>query len=491
MWIWVGGAYAGVPPGEYTLTGGRVTVDVASWGPDCGPQPQNERDPAGARYTLNAQGELAHGGRTRALFEAGICARATGLPGMRGALSGDRAICRNLETSKQVNGYARLDAGDPNQLVVTHRFEYAWTLKGSQCRLTSSGRWQLARVAPLDRCRTPGPVAQLTRVGAAKQRLWAGRGLRFAARATDAEGCPVTVKPTWRATVGRIDAEGVLYTSAADAGTGEVEAQVGAAKVRWTVTVRAPRRRAPTAAPAEASATIEELLPEWTAGLPDPDADGGIAPQDGLALTASVAPPASPGGPSGWVIALFAALGVLALALGAWITWTARRLDRRRPASTALNAAFSHRPRASVPPAAGAPTDADPAPRAASPAPSMAAPHVPSPTASAPAPSEAQPAFVASTPPASAPTTPASAATTPARHRVCPTCQTRWPDTVSHCGHDGAPLGPPTAAQGSAAPDMTTMMVSLQAKICPVCQTRYPAQATYCGLDGARLGLLK
>ncbi|MCA9544023.1 MAG: hypothetical protein KC613_06515, partial [Myxococcales bacterium] len=334
-----GPALAAPPPGDYVLVEGHRSFDIEAWGPDCGPQPDAQRHGPGARYRLDAEGWLRAQGGAPPVFQPDICAAATGIPSMRGGRGGGgRVRCANPVKAQPVKGQARLLDGDPNALTVLERFEYDWVLKGTACKLTQHARWTLRRDPPLDRCRAPGPAARLSRVGAASQRGRSGQALQFRVQTEDAEGCPVAAEPTWQASLGRITDKGVLQLGAGDAGrSGTVTATLDGQSVVWSLTVAA----APAPQPGRVvSSAAEELVPDWDEdGALEVEADLGLAPQAGSAVTAEVTAPPPASGPSPLVVGLFIGLGLAALAIAVWIGLSARRLRRAGAAQGLLEAA--------------------------------------------------------------------------------------------------------------------------------------------------------
>ena len=230
------------------LATGTITVQTPSWGDDCGPVLRSERDPAGTAYENTAEGHVVPTRKGRLLFGPGVCRQATGVPSLSEIRSGRRIACKTATgSSKQVRGTVTKAVADDGRVTITHRFDYEWRLKGTLCRLSTRGRWTFADRLPVKRLRTrapkcdrPGPVARLVRLDPPNLSVGRDASRQLRVRALDANGCRVTTPVRWRASAGRIDERGTLFTEGVPRGDRiEAIATAGKAKALFVVTVGA------------------------------------------------------------------------------------------------------------------------------------------------------------------------------------------------------------------------------------------------------------
>jgi LPXTG-motif cell wall-anchored protein len=133
------------------------------------------------------------------------------------------------------------------RVTITHRFDYEWRLTGTHCKLSTRGRWTFADRLPAKRprtraprCEKPGPVERLFRLDPPNLSVRRDASRQLRVRALDANGCRVATPVRWRASAGRIDARGTLFTEGVPRGDRiEAIATAGKAKALFVVTVGA------------------------------------------------------------------------------------------------------------------------------------------------------------------------------------------------------------------------------------------------------------
>ncbi len=325
-------SHGATPPGAFVLNSGQVRYQVASWGPDCGPKPVTERSRKGAKYTFSATGLLS--GRARPLFNSGICSAATGLPSLTERKLAGRFECASKSGSnKRVTGRIVLRSPDVNSLKISSSFSYAWSLKGSDCRLKSSGSFSLSRVEPIqaapppERCATPGPLAKLT-AKRARRRISVGGKTNLKMAGKDADGCVVPVAAvTWKAAAGTMRGATWLATNVTVGQRVRIVATSGGQSATFSIRViKLPVNGVPldlaAADPTEST----------------PDAGLNLAPQTTSAVSAHTTEPveAKAGDSNGMLIVLFAGFCLLAVGLvGVILARTRKERSAIQAASTA------------------------------------------------------------------------------------------------------------------------------------------------------------
>lgn len=503
------------PPGAYTLSDGRVSPQVQSWGEHCGPTPTTATRPGGGRYQLTAEGVLAPEGRARPLFEPGVCKATTGVANQAERRQGQNFRCSTPKgAAKQANGTIRLSRPSVDALTVTMRIAYEWRLKGDLCKASIDETFRLKRVDPLpvaaaepapapppDRCATPGPAAVLEASGSLGRAVRAGGRVRLGVRALDAAGCVTNATIKWTASAGSVSAGGVWNGASVEPGArAAVTAAAGSARLTFKIRV------------ARSEAELDALI----ASNPDL-AVGEMAPlpaQEGMGLGASRAQTEADAQRkrARLLTVGLGALGIIALGLLAWLGWrsvTARR--RSRVLDPEARAAILEKV-AGMQPSGGGERPVGTDRREAS---GGHTPATPGSGAGGGGLATAGPGTVASRPPGAS--QPARGAAQ--RDRVCPRCDRRYDHATSFCPHDGerleyaaGPLEAIPAQQtrpgwtcarcgtrhaasvshcnrdgaprpGSASPDGPS-------RICPKCGARHGSEATHCTRDGSELVLL-
>lgn len=438
---------AAPPAGEFTLTGGRTTAVVTSWGPDCGPRPPSSAIAGGAKYQFTGT-ELAGGRSAHPAFSSGVCGVATGLRGLSEARAGGRITCKSAPgASKQVEGRAALKVRDVNALQVNHRFAYDWRLKGSHCVVTLTTRLDLARTTPIvaevpppepetqpaQRCAKPGPMVKLAATGSTRRAVKMEGRVRLGVEPRDAAGCKTDGEVAWSTSAGKIK-QGVLDVRGVAAATSViVTANAGDGSVVFTVEVLAEADLA--ALRADQPALVEGEM----AALP---------PQAGAGAAATETEKQDSGSAGRVLLGVFIGLGVVAVFIGLVIT---RRSIHQRKSSLldedmlARYDALTNQPT----PIAAANMIADQAA--------------------------------------------ADADLDDDGSRQCPACERIYDAGTRFCPFDSSPLdahAPVAAKILLTSVGLELGAVVKQERICPHCSNRYPADVQFCGLDGTRLVLL-
>ena len=317
-------APAGAWAAGYRVTSARVGVTVTTWGPDCGPRPQDEHPPTGGAYQLQADGALTPEGGGLRLFDDKACAALTQQRDLTVERTWDTLRCRSPEGAGKVITATlhRVQAG-PGLLQVAHDIRYVWTLKGSTCDVTIAGRYELEdpaqRPAPVSAgpdCSEPGEPARLEMVGPVHRAAPDQGRVRFQVRVLDAAGCEAPGDLTWTSTAGRVSPDGVLdLQGTTPSGPIGVSAHVDTLEAKFTVEV------AQTEADYQSLTVTDPTLAHGA--LPS------LPPQKGEALVGDAGPidrdePTR----ARLVTALFVALVLVATGAAVWV---AARAARRRP----------------------------------------------------------------------------------------------------------------------------------------------------------------
>ena len=521
------------PPGEYRLSTGSTVPTIRNWGPHCPPKPQKSQSRSGARYQLTDNGTLEpHNRRSPPLIARGVCRLATGLPNLsEGRPSKTKIRCNSASNAaKRVSGRVELDVSDPNRIVVTHLFEYAWQLAGSKCEMTLAGRWTLDRVdplskatvqaAPADPCATPGPATRIEIVGASRRIVQPNGRARLKYRLRDAKNCPVSGDVEWSTSAGEIDKGGIFRP--VDLAVDEqvtVVARLGSTKATWRLSV---------AKDSQDFGALVEALPELgdEPSLGRASSAPASSPPAAATTVTKVADHADEG--SGALLYIFGALGLIALGICGYIGWRTIFLRRRSPLLDP--AALDELSQTSRPGASDASTGGSVG-RAGNPgsdALQASGGGLASEIGRISTPSSGVGTLVSddgirastfperdSTEPNVCPhcdrrfdagtrfcphdgevlETPAGAPTPnpeASRHRTCPTCGDRLPPNLIHCPNDGARLVDERAETGAVGREIGDLDPSASSSrcICPTCGTQHPADVEFCVHDGTRLVLL-
>jgi hypothetical protein len=241
-------SFAHSQSGEWKTKLARNTIDVKSWGTDCGTRPKAKATTAKKLYD-SKNGVVAGSGHGHLLFGPGVCRSATGQPDLTETqVSNERITCKSKpKAAIEINGRVvkRLKGG---QIDVAHRFEYKWKLLGSQCHRIDRGRWSLTRAGasrkekPLPKnkavdCRNPGSVRSLKTRGTAAFGVEPGEATHLRIDATDVNGCSVPARVRWSTTKGKIDGNGNLDTRGLKPGLLKVTGRVGNRSKVFRITV--------------------------------------------------------------------------------------------------------------------------------------------------------------------------------------------------------------------------------------------------------------
>ncbi|MGF1469224.1 MAG: hypothetical protein ACFCGT_24120 [Sandaracinaceae bacterium] len=410
----------------------RISVDVDSWGGDCGPRPQSVTAPGGGTFRITQSGDqltfnLRRQQTTRSCWSENRAVRRVSSSYSASSQTW-RIVCRTPpDDSRGETGTYTLRAAGPDRLEFRDVSRYDWQLNASRCVATITTSQSYTRVAARpttpeperptppepepeqpSACR-PGPADRLL-VAPRARAVAPGEEVCFTARVVDAQGCRRSDRVTYAlapASPGRL--RGRCYRAAQGTGEATVIARSGALSREARITVRMPdlsdliARRSETGS--LGSGTRAEV----------PEAESGQAAR---VRTASD----GPGAGVWWTVGL----GGLLLLAGA----LALLLRGRRSA-------------AAVP----APQDPGPAPE--------------------PWPTDPMVADDGE-------------GGRDAQDLICPTCRRGYPPGTPGCPHDGD--RPIPYAEFLAGGSRKTA-----GRTCPVCGTVYPPTVAFCGQDGTPL----
>lgn len=228
----------------WRLESGRASPRVEQWGPDCGPAPTHVQVPPGALYEETPDGSLQGEANAPPLFGTGLCRALTHQPDLREDRAGETMSCASPEGAAKRVSVRAARRVLPSGLQVDQTTHYAWTLKGTQCAVEVAGRYQLVDpappLAPADACASPGPLATLRPVGAARRLVPVDGRVALAVRATDASGCALALRPAWGTSGGAVAEDGTFDARGLTPGTAAtVTARIGDATVDFVVRIAA------------------------------------------------------------------------------------------------------------------------------------------------------------------------------------------------------------------------------------------------------------
>jgi hypothetical protein len=456
--------------GSWARSGQSISVDVSSWGADCGPRPQSSSGGGGGRVSIRqADRELVLSGGVRTERSDGCWSMNPRVRRVSHSQSEGRwrTTCRtSAEDPKFEEGTYTLRATSPDTLVYRESSRYDWRLQADHCIATITLSWSYGRVGgapppvaevpdeppvppspttspPPVRCASPGEPARVL-LDAGRRRIEAGEQVCLRPRVVDASGCETTAT----AELQSLDAPltGNCFEVPVDAPDGQrfrIRATAGTLHAEASLVVQSPDIMGYLAARTEDGAAAPT-------GQSSPTA----APQAG-GLSAEPARPRED--PILWLVLVIAAVALLILG----VAFVLFRNQRRVPAARAASPRTPPRP-------------------VAVPATSPATAHLVCPTCHAEfeegqfCPHDASRL---------------AAAVDEARPgAVCPRCHRGFDPSVRYCPHDSEELVPYTMHEAMA--PRTHRHRGEKGKICPACAARYEIDATFCGKDGSELVLV-
>lgn len=273
--------------GSWTASPMVETWSLAEWGSDCGPKPTSSGGGGGSVQIREQGGELSIVGAGRAFSTAECWEQMPGMSRTSHSQAGSgrfwRTRCSNAANDPRHAAVVTTIAATDSSISLSETGEYHWVIQGSTCKATASrsrsyslvrrdgeappvasaaasasaAPEKSAKVAvppperpaperPAPRCTgAPGEPARLE-VKPARKLLRAGERFTFRAAVLDAQGCPVSAKPTWaisKAPAGdkaSLDAAGTLSV-AEDSAEGTLELTVAAFGKSVTVAVEIAR----------------------------------------------------------------------------------------------------------------------------------------------------------------------------------------------------------------------------------------------------------
>lgn len=473
--------------GSWNAGATRIRVTIESWGPDCGPRPQNATVPGAGQVRITERGDhlVVHGRserRTDGCWSENRAVRRVSSSHQEGVW---RTTCRTPRNDPRAEtGSYTLRANGDDRLEFTDRSNYDWQLNESRCVATMRASQVFTRVGggttrpdppePTPATCTPGAAARL-RLRPAEAEIEPGERLRLRAAVVDTNGCALTGQ-TIRWELRRPEGvtgelrNGVFTagdTAAAAEGEFVVTAHAGELEAAAQLVVRTP--------------DLSDLIARRTGGGIVQAQDDDDATAESAAGVSARAEEAEEG--TGWVWpAVGVSAVVLLLLIAAFVV-----LLRRRPAIPEVP---DDEPEVAPAPATGGSALGSAAPIPNARPPSGGPPTGPGPMVCPVCGAEyADPAKTFCEKDGSRLAAPAAGPEAPpGRALICPTCRRGFPVGTRSCPTDGKELMPyalfverhkAQAAEGVAL-----------AKICPKCGDRYARQVTFCGKDGAELVLV-
>jgi hypothetical protein len=439
--------------GSYKTRGQQVSVQVKTWGENCGSRPRSYSSGSGKVVEVRRAGAHLSIGSQR----TDACWSRNPKVQRQRATAGPRSwlvVCETpLDDPRFEHGEYSVEQVDETTLRLREESRYDWRLEGDHCEATVVLTRTYERIADVDegtpgnpvkapppvepvvptRCKGPPGAPVKLEVHPGRPRIEPGERVCFRAVGRDANGCPVTVTASWSkarsgTTVGssgnRLSADG-CYSAAPAISDAEgrcvVVASVGELNAQAVVSVRLADISDLIAA------RLEEGFDEVDAGAEPPVAEarpGAVQGVDRPAVTPADEPSMA------LVAALIGALAIVML-LGVLIAVARRRRARLD--------------------------------------------HV----------VEVEPAVVehaAVVEPAPAPT-PISAGG--CENVICPRCRRGFDPTVRTCPTDGVELIPYSKWRASKLAEHRSAVHGMM--ICPSCAARYDPGTLFCANDGTKL----
>jgi hypothetical protein len=471
--------------GTFRVASDQTTVQVPEWGSDCGPRPASHTGPSGRQITVTTEGSqlVIQDGRRRqrtdGCWSDNPRVRRTAASGSSGRWT---VQCQTPAEDYQREQGTYVITATPTRITMRDTTEYAWQLRGSNCRATATRVVTYERVGevptqtttpvdagattattrpqPTNRCAAPGPATRLE-IAPARRALAPGGRTCFRVRLLDANGCEASAPPGSAVAWQLARSSGTPGSADATLENGCVRAPAGSPVAEYAVTASAGGLTAHAVAAVVSAEELRSLIAQHIEDEGPADAGlllGGAASGAGVGAVVVRAPatPTERGG-AGLVVWLLVGCGLLLATGGVSL------LLRRRDAA----------PRSSRPPG----DDVDAA--NASMRPRREA--VPIPARELP---------VAKPAPPSLREAPAPAAAAPAPRPLvkrCPTCDTRFTAEMAFCPEHGTALVD-VAAGTPATPVATAPVAAVPAAICPACGRPVEGGARFCPHDGTPVG---
>ena len=456
--------------GSWARSGQSISVDVSSWGPDCGPRPQSSSGGGGGRVSIRqADRELVLSGGVRTERSDGCWSMNPRVRRVSHSQSQGswRTTCRTAaDDPKFEEGTYSLRATSPNAIVYREASRYDWRLQADHCVARITLSWTYSRVGaapppiaqepdeppttpendtpPPVRCASPGEPARILLDPG--RRVEAGEQVCVRPRVVDASGCDTPAVAQLESPDTTLS--GNCFEVPAEAPDGQryrVQASAGSLRAETTLVVRSPDIMGYLAARTEdnGAAAAEATTP------PSAPSAGGLS-----------AEPARPReDPILWLVLVIAAVALLILG----VAFVLFRNQRRQPTSAQRRSSRGSGPR---PAATGDPERE----RGRLICPTCHAefeegqfcPHDASRLAEGV--DEVRPGA------------------------VCPRCHRGFDPSIRYCPHDSEELVPFSPQESmSGRPHRHR---GEKGKICPACAARYELDATFCGKDGSELVLV-
>jgi len=456
--------------GTWVRSGQSISVDVSSWGADCGPRPQSSSGGGSGRVSIRqADRELVLSGGVRTERSDGCWSMNPRVRRVSHSQSEGRwrTTCRtSADDPKFEEGTYTLRATSPDTIVYRESSRYDWRLQADHCIATITLSWSYSRVGaapppvaetpdespasptpgttpPPVRCASPGDPARIL-LDSGRRRIEAGEQVCLRPRVVDASGCETAAT----AELQSLDAplSGNCFEVPIDAPDGQrfrIRATSGALHTEASLVVQTPDIMGYLAARTEEGA-----------GAPTAPATPAASPQAGGLSAEPAARPRED--PILWLVLVIAAVALLILG----VAFVLFRNQRRVPVRAA---------------------SARPAPKpVAVAATSPATAHLVCPTCHAEfeegqfCPHDASRL--------------AEAVDEARPGAVCPRCHRGFDPSVRYCPHDSEELVPYTMHEAMA--PRPHRHRGEKGKICPACAARYEIDATFCGKDGSELVLV-
>jgi hypothetical protein len=197
--------------GTYRASARETRVQVSTWGPDCGPRPQNSTEPGGESAEVKKQGArlaLALPDRTLRTDSCWTPNPTVRVTNAVATAARWRTECATPEgEAKRERGVYTVTATTRNTLELLEESEYDWQLNDSHCiaKVRSTQKLERGATPPTSAepepepeaappgCK-PGPAARI-RLRPREATISPGERVCFTVKLTDAAGCAVPLDP--------------------------------------------------------------------------------------------------------------------------------------------------------------------------------------------------------------------------------------------------------------------------------------------------------
>jgi hypothetical protein len=193
--------------GTYIEGAQKVSVNIQSWGEDCGPQPKSYSSKGGKTVTVQLKGDnlvFSDGNSTKNCWSAN-----TRLKRLSATKKGNTwtTVCETPENdSRYEHGEYTVSAAE-NGLSFVNKSSYNWQLKASICKAVITikknyepvegkkppGEEPDAKPPPDEsKCKKPGEITRIV-ISPSSARIGAGEKICFGVHGLDAQGCRIPV----------------------------------------------------------------------------------------------------------------------------------------------------------------------------------------------------------------------------------------------------------------------------------------------------------